>query len=364
MNSSEQRAFDRLRDQARQARNLGHYAQAARLERQAAELATSLGLAAARARALLWEGYSLRLAGEDDLALAALLQVASTQLAAADPADVFAALTAIVHISLERKPARFCRALLEQARHDLADHVRPWSAPLEFLAGELAYRQGDFPAAWEAHGRAWAAWRDHHPRLTPITHRWALCRTAFRRHDPAELECQVAQLNQCQPDAHLERQLLQRAMLLRWRMRRAASAADPAPLAEARALLAEVDTKESRDFGAREEALRVLALAGRWDETEAVLSRWQPPTADFATALLLGDLALARARARAGLPAADDDYGAEPGDAHAVTVAAPDAAHHYHDALTLAAIEDERLETHWHGHRVRQRLTRLAPPAI
>ena len=63
----------RLREQAGQARQAGHYAQAAHLERQAVELAETLGLSGERMRALLWEGYSLRQAGEDDLALAALL---------------------------------------------------------------------------------------------------------------------------------------------------------------------------------------------------------------------------------------------------------------------------------------------------
>ena len=57
-----------------QARKVGHYARAAHWERQAVELAGTLGLAGERTRALLWEGYSLRQAGQDDLALAALLQ--------------------------------------------------------------------------------------------------------------------------------------------------------------------------------------------------------------------------------------------------------------------------------------------------
>ena len=57
----------RLREQAGQARQAGHYARAARLERQAVELAETLGLSGERTQALLWEGYSLRLAGEDDL---------------------------------------------------------------------------------------------------------------------------------------------------------------------------------------------------------------------------------------------------------------------------------------------------------
>jgi len=76
-----------LREQASQARRVGHYARAARLERQAVELAETLGLSGERTRALLWEGYSLRLAGEDDLALAALLQAINDRAPSADPAE-------------------------------------------------------------------------------------------------------------------------------------------------------------------------------------------------------------------------------------------------------------------------------------
>lgn len=81
---SDQQTLAQIRSQALQSREGGHYHAAARLERQAVELAGTLGLAGGRVRALLWEGYSLRLAGEDDLALATLLKAASEQAATAD----------------------------------------------------------------------------------------------------------------------------------------------------------------------------------------------------------------------------------------------------------------------------------------
>ncbi len=89
-----------LRERAAQARRQGHYAQAAQWEWKAVELAETLGLAGERARALLWEGYSLRQAGDDDLALAALLQALNAPVI--DPGDRFSALTTLLHISLER----------------------------------------------------------------------------------------------------------------------------------------------------------------------------------------------------------------------------------------------------------------------
>jgi hypothetical protein len=369
--SADRRSFDRLRDHARQARETGDYTQAARLERQAAELAGALGLPGERARALLWEGYSLRQAGEDDLALAALLQVVGERAATADPADAFGALTAIVHIGLERKPLRFCRALLDQARHYLNEIRQPWTAPLDYLEGELALRRGEFAAAWDWHSRAWAGWRDEYPRLTAATHLWALCRTAFHHRHLAELERLSNALVELHPSAMLERQLVERARLLWWRAQRAIGDSLPAPdptvpVETALTLLASA-AGESRDFGARLEALRALALANRWDAVDDSLARHALESDCFESALLLGDLALNRARATLGLPMLDGDYG-EDGDAASPSPDRLDpesrskleqAGSHYRSALALAGAEDERLETQVLGATVRNRLRRL-----
>jgi hypothetical protein len=369
--SADRRSFDRLRDHARLARETGEYAQAARLERQSAELAGALGLPGQQARALLWEGYSLRQAGEDDLALATLLQVVGERVATADPADAFGALTTIVHIGLERKPLRFCRALLDQARHYLSEIRRPWTAPLDYLEGELASRRGEFTAAWDWHSRAWAGWRDEYPRLTAPTHLWALCRTAFRRRHLAELERLSNALVELRPSAMLERQLVERARLLSWRAQHATGAAQPAPdptvpVETALALLASA-VGESRDFGARREALRALALANRWDAVDNSPARHTLESDCFESALLLGDLALNRARTAQGLPMLDNDYGE---DTDAVPPS-PDrldpetrskleqAGSHYRSALALAEVEDERLETQAMGAIVRNRLRQL-----
>ena len=355
----------RLREQAGQARQAGHYAQAAHLERQAVELAETLGLAGERVRALLWQGYSLRQTGEDDLALAALLQAINEPTLTVDPADRFGALIAILHISLERKPVRFCRALLEHGRRELAEARQPWSAPLDFLEGELAYRQGEFAAAWHWHERAWAGRRDAHPRLTPATHLWALCRTAFRRREPAEVERLAHHLQELRPNAALERPLVLRARWLAWRAQ--GVAADPTPVEQARALLTRAAAeREPRDFGARLEALRVLALASDWDPITADLRQKPLHPATFETALGLGDLALGRARAALGLPAVDDDYGEPAVDALPVApnsdrVAAvlDEAEQDYREAARFAEEQDQRLQTRWYGDTVRERQARL-----
>lgn len=264
--SADQNGLIRLRIQARQARSEGQFRQAARFERQAVELAQALGLIGERTRALLWEGYSLRQAGEDDLALVALLQAANERAATADPADVFAALVSVIHISLDRKPPAFCRALLEEGRRYLIDLRQPWDALLDYLEGELAYREGNWTIAWEQFSRAWVGRRDTHPCLTAATHLWGLCRTAFRRRDLAELERWAERLSELMPTAALDRQLQQRAQLLAWRARRAAGSANPDPAIDAQAaqiaqsLLTEVAQSAQRDTGTQREALRVLAL--------------------------------------------------------------------------------------------------------
>jgi hypothetical protein len=362
-----------LRTQAAQARKVGCYAQAAHWERQAVELAGTLGLTGERTRALLWEGYSLRHAGQDDLALAVLLQAIHESAPTVDPADRFSALTTLLHISLERKSARFCRALLEQGRRDLAESRQPWSTLLDFLEGELAFRQGDFAAAWDWHERAWARRRDTHPRLTPATHLWALCRTAFRRREPVDLERLTHQLVQLRPNSALEQPLVLRAQWLHWRAQYVSTPTSPANAAlvePARAFLTTIaEEREPRDFAARLEALRVLALAGDWEFIDAHERHNPLPPDTFETALGLGDLALNRARVALKLPTIDDDYGAIATEIAAAPAAAADpdravallneAEHDYQEAGRFAAEQDQRLQTGEYGDTIQERQTRL-----
>ncbi|HRY16101.1 MAG: hypothetical protein KDJ31_01720 [Candidatus Competibacteraceae bacterium] len=359
----DQPTFDRLRAQARQAREVGDYRQAARLERQAGEWAGVRGLAGPQARALLWEGYSLRLAGEDDLALTALLQAAHDR-ATADPADVFSALTAILYISLERKSFRFCRTLIDQTRDWLFELRRPWNAPLDFLEGQLAFRRGDFAAAWDWQQRAWAGWRNEHPRLTPATHLWALCRTAFRLGDPAVLEHKVRKLADLHPTQLLERELVQRAQLLMWRVQ----PIEPDPVDLALALLtSSVNAGKTRNSGAYREALWALALAGCWREVDDALSRRPLKTDSFEDQLLLGDLRLSRLRMALGLPPSDADGSEAAINVVQIKVAqsvSPEAIDEikqsYEIAQLLADEQDRRLETGWYSEMVRRRPNLLA----
>lgn len=367
--------LSQLRRQAQQARATGQYAIAAGLEQQAAERAGALGWPGERSRALLWQGYSLSQAGEDDLALATLLQ-AVQEPTATDPADSFAALVAIIHLSLDRKSAAFSRNLLTQARRSLSDLSaglsggrEAWAASLDWLEGELALRQGNAMVAHEWHQRAWTNWRDVHPRLTAATHLWALVRTAFRSGVAAEVQQWATELAALTGLTGVERQLALRARLLVWRAQRAALA-EPVlaeSLALARRLLVET-VGQARDYGGRGEALRALALAGGWAEIEAELQIRPLANTEFAPALLAGDLALSRARLEQGGAVRDDEYAeytvaAKPSAADgSPTVGATwreTARRCYQTALTLAESEDARLATNWHVKTLQQRLARL-----
>jgi hypothetical protein len=239
---------------------------------------------------------------------------------------------------------------------------------LDFLEGELAFRRGDFAAAWDWQARAWAGRRDAHPRLTPATYLWALCRTAFRRRERPELEGFTRQLSELRPNSTLEWQLAMRAQWLVWRAQRVDQAAevhaDQTPVERAQAFLAQRAREgKPRDFGARLEALRVLALMGDWDRIDTALRHESLPPVCFETALGVGDLAVSRVRAALGLPAVDDDYG-ETGITVTATLAATDsiaarlreAEQCYQDALHWAEEQDQRLGTGWYQATVDQRL--------
>lgn len=306
----DRQALLRLRAQARQARRDGHFLQAARWEQQAGDIASASGLIGERTRARLWQGYSLHHAGEDDLALAALLQAANERAATADPADCFAALVAVIRISLDRKPAAFSRVLLDQGRRYLVDLNRPWSAPLDYLEGEWAYRQNDFTTAETWHSRAWSAWRAEHPRLTAACHLWALCRVAFRRRDVEALASWTRKLSALDWSQPLERQLAQRAVLLCWRARRNAEdvSSKAAPVETALALLQETASIPYQDGGARVDALRALALAGCWDQVDAALRQWPLPADGGEFVRLAASLSSNRMRHAQGLLALDDEF--------------------------------------------------------
>ncbi len=196
---------------------------------------------------------------------------------------------------------------------------------------------------------------------------WALCRTAFRRRELPELEGFTRQLCELRPHSTLERQLVMRAQWLVWRARRVDQApefnADQTPVMQAQAFLAQrAGEGKSRDFGARLEALRVLALMGDWDRIDTALRHEPLPPVGFEMALSLGDLAVSRVRATLGLPIIDDDYG-EIGVTTTATLAADSIAarlreveRYYQDALRWAEEQDQRLGTDWYRATVNQRL--------
>ncbi len=354
--------FEQLRERAWQERRAGRYAQAAELERQAAEWAETAGQPGLQVQAWLWEGYCLRQAGDSDTALAILMQAVNSVAAEIDPADSYSALTTVIAIALNRKPAAFCRRLLAQGREYLDNLGRPqWRPMLDFLEGELEYTRGDFAAAWTHYQRAWENRQDSYPCFTAVTHLWALCRTAFRRCDPAALQQVVASMEAQEDLQVLEKLLIERARLLLWRACRHLEMELVVELA--------LDTLNTagliqlEDKGAVRDGLRVLALTERWQLLDEASSRY-PLGNGFEDWLCLGDLALGRMRAASGLPAQDTEYGGEPPALLETQKKMPATAlepwrrveHCYRTAQPLAVAEDRRLETGWHQEILAQRL--------
>lgn len=96
-----------------------------------------------------------------------------------------------------------------------------------------------------------------------------------------------------------------------------------------------------------------MALAGCWETVDDALLQRPLESECFENALLLGDLALNRARAALKLPPMDMDYG----DFSTYSIGdLSEAARCYQAALSLAAAEDERLDTGWHGATIQERL--------
>jgi len=354
-----------LREQAVQARRAGHYAKAAQTERQLAELAATHGLEQQRVRALLWEGHCLRQLGDHELALAVLMQAANTRSPDADPADVFSALTNLIHLAIARKPVAFSRKLLNQGEVYLLQLGKPeWRHLLDFLAGELAAACAELDSAWQHYQTAWAGWRESYPYFTAASHLWALCKTAFRRRDAVALAQWTAALEERAVNHALEKTLAQRARLLLFRAQRA-EGGEFAPAAElALTTLATLGNLDMREPGTVRECLRVLALAQRWTEIDQTLER-QPLGTEFEDFLCLGDGALNRARAVLNLAPVDDEYETELPPLHSwqsspVGLEYLDRAEtHYRAAETSAASEDTRLEIGWHGATLAERLGRV-----
>jgi hypothetical protein len=251
---------------------------------------------------------------------------------------------------------------MDQTRDWLFELRRPWNAPLDFLEGELALRRGKFAAAWDWQQRAWAGWRDEHPRLTPATHRWALCRTAFWLGDPAILEQEVRKLEGLHPTQRLERELVQRGQLLLWRVQRTES--EPVDLA-LDLLTSGISAGETRDSGTYREALQTLAWAGCWREVDDALTQRPLKNDDFEDQLLLADLRLNRLRMAMGLPTIDDDGNEAAINAMQMKVeqsVPPEMVNQlqqsYEVIQALADDQDRRLETDWYGERVRRRVRR------
>jgi hypothetical protein len=374
----------------------GHYAEAAGIAREGATLAARLGDEAMRVRFRFWEGENYWYEKNVEAATAALSEAAEADSAAADPIDIFNAISTLTTIAIAEKPLAEARALLTRGREHLERHNRQGSRHMLDLAeGNLAARRGDWPAALEHYRSAY----DHakvdtsEPRFTTPSYLIKLAEACFRLGDADGLVAWREAIDECPKELEGDHLRAEQARLLCLR----AGLPGPThthtdPGGVARRLLRWLEEFEGYRAEYAREALHVLLLVRDWLSAETWLD--YPGIGD--DPLIRGDLSLARAREDLGLPSRDLEWrsngvpdaeaaatrpptpAAEVSDGAATEPAAapsPTApqAHpakvgehlaaaraHYESKRAWAEAEDRRLETEHHGRTLAGRLEWVA----
>ncbi len=358
----------KLKEAGRQASNAGLYRKAAGFYRQARQAAEESRDELGRVRCLWWEGESVYLAGDVDVALPALLEVAQTTSEGADPADVYNAMTLAIEIAEARKPAAFIRQLLADAWQHLERLGKEsWGHMLHYLEGELAFAQGDFESALRAQQRGWNIYTSSYPSYTRATHLDPLFTSAFALRACEELTrwVDIIEADRSMMEADRIRSFRARLLLLRSAEDRAEVRTTAAEIA--RSVLRQIDASEGHYFVSRSGALRALAVFGSHTEVERGLESLKPryQREIFDLRLLEGDFALCRARASLGMELRDDEWDRDfplpsppfpSRDAVLEQLTAAGGA--FEDARPVAEQEDERLETTFYTHTLDGRLER------
>ncbi len=355
-----------LQEMAFETRKGGLYLKAARLFRQAGEIAVAHQDEESRIGCLFWEGACLSHAEKNEEALPLLMEAAASRSPAADPADIYNAATKTIEICLRRKPVVFCRKLIEQTQYWLeTNRKEEWRHKLDCLAGELDFYHGDYETAYDLLLCAWNVWRDQHPCYTAVSHLVWLCKAAFRRKDIDNLRKWVMTIESTKKKGEFDKIFATESRLLLFRSERTPSndfsvAADLAVSA--------IDHLEIFEGITGKElipCLRILILASRWPDVERVLAK-HPLGVTFDALLFLGDERLCRAREALGMEVRDDEYDTEfpdPSEKISETKTGlqflSEAVSFYEQAMDEAGKEDDRLETDHYTKTLNERLSRV-----
>lgn len=356
----------------------GQHRAAAELYRRATELAEASDevpgwLKGITRRSLADELTSLERLRE---ALAVLSAMPKTAEGGFRECCVYGGMTDHIEIAL-RLPVALPR--IERAFQQAEDYFRSageadWGGRLFHYRAELLSARGRYGEARAAAQEGAAHLRDDCPKLYPSTHMWGLFKISLALGDLDEAERYLEKWVEKYDDEDKRNpvrgayEYLMRARLARARgrvsgavewARLGAQSLASADWGESRVMLGGEQVRAYLLAGQHALAGQLLALLARSRRSESGHRRY-----DFA--LLSGDYHLARARAAAGLPQLDDEFGTRGVEASevsapsAVRPAAARAERAYGAALKVGAWMDEKLECGWRSAEVGRRLARLA----
>lgn len=356
----------------------GQHRAAAEFYRQAMVLSESLE------GELAWYKGVMRRAFADELttlerlreALAVLSAIPKTAENGFRGCCVYGSMTDQIEIA-QRLPVRL--AVIEKAYRQAEDYFRSagepnWRGGLLYYRSELLFERGLYAQALAAAQEGASLIRDDCPKLYPSTHMWGLFRISLALGDLGGAKRYLNRWVE-QYDKEDKRQPVRGVYehLMCARLARAeGEAGDAVEWTRIGAqVVAGADWGDAR-FDLTCEQVRAFILAGLHSHAGELLARLAPMRRSesarrrYAFALLRGDYYLARARAAAGLPQLDDEFGTR--GARAGEVAAPRptgseaarARRAYRAALKVGGWIDEMLECSVRTEEVTGRLSRLA----
>jgi tetratricopeptide (TPR) repeat protein len=249
-----------------------------------------------------------------------------------------------------------------------------WRGQLLYYRADLLYERGLYAEALAAAQEGASFVREDCPKVYPSSHSYRLFRISLALRD---LESAVRYLRRWveQYDREDKRNPVRGAYeyLMRSQLARAEGLPEDAAEWSRRGAesVASGDWGDAR-FALGCEQVRAFILAGRHGQARALLSRLAPSRRSegahrrYGYALLRGDFHLARARAAAGLPQLDDEFGTtgaqtvEPAPARPAALEARKAGTAYATAMKLGVWIDEKLECSVRTREINGRGARLS----
>lgn len=354
----------------------GQHRAAAELYRQATALADASDDVPVWFRGVMRRSFADELTTLERLreALAVLSEMPKTTEGGFRACCVYGSMTDQIEIAL-RLPVRLAaveRACEQADAYFRSAGERDWQSRLLYFRAELYYQRGLYGQALAAALEGAAHATEGCPRLWPSTHMWGLFRIRLATGDIADARRYLdkwVEKYDGEDKRGPARGAYQYVMLSR--LARAEGKADEAVECSRTGAqtLAAADWGEARFLLGCEQA-RAYLLAGRHALAGSLLARLAHARHSegghrrYAFALLLGDYHLARARAAAGLPTVDEEFGTggEPafGAGKSIESETARARRAYGEALKVGAWMDGRLECSIRTEEVNRRLARLS----